>query len=64
MAEIVNLKRVKKAKARAAKDEQSAANRARFGTPKQLRELTKARSEKAAHDLEAGRLDDGRTPRK
>ncbi len=57
MAEIVNLKRVKKAKARAAKEDEAATNRARFGTPKHLRELTKARSEKAAADLEAGKLD-------
>jgi hypothetical protein len=64
MAEIVNLKRAKKAKARAAKEDEAAANRVRFGTPKQLRELTKARSEKAARDLDAGRLEDDGTPRK
>lgn len=64
MAELVNLKRAKKAKARAAKADNAAANRVQFGTPKHLRALTKARSEKSAHDLEAGKLDPGKSPRK
>jgi hypothetical protein len=60
MNEIVNLRRARKAKARAAAEEGAAVNRARFGTPKASRELTKARSEKAAHGLDSHRLDPGR----
>ena len=60
MAEIVNLRRVKKAKSRAAKADAAAANRVLHGTPKQLRALTKARSEKSARDLEAAKLDSGK----
>ena len=57
MAEIVNLRRAKKAKARAKADEEAAANRLFHGTPKASRDLTTARSQKAKHDFEAGRLD-------
>ncbi len=63
MAEIVNLRRAKKAKLRAAKEEDAVANRARFGTPKALRDLTKERSEKSARDLDAGKLEPGKNPR-
>jgi hypothetical protein len=59
MAEIVNLRRVKKAKARAEKSAQADANRARHGVAKPLRELAKARDEKAARDLEDHKLDEG-----
>jgi hypothetical protein len=59
MAEIVNLRRVKKAKARAEKSAQADANRARHGVAKPLRELAKARDEKAARDLEKHKLDEG-----
>jgi hypothetical protein len=58
MAEIVNLKRVKKAKARAEKDAQADANRAKHGTPKALRDLARAREEKAKENLEAHKLDE------
>jgi hypothetical protein len=57
MAEIVNLKRVKKAKARAEKSAQADANRAKHGTPKAVRDLAKARDEKAKGNLEAHKLD-------
>jgi hypothetical protein len=63
MAEMVNLRRAKKAKARAAAEDAAGVNRARYGTPKPLRKLTKARSEKAARDLEAGRLEPGKEPK-
>ena len=56
MSEIVNLRRARKAKARAEAEETAAANRARHGTPKAMRDLTKARSEKAAHALDSHRL--------
>jgi hypothetical protein len=59
MAEIVNLRRVKKAKARAEKSAEADANRARHGVAKPLRELAKARDEKAARDLEKHKLDEG-----
>ena len=39
MAEIVNFKRAKKAKARAQAGEKAAANRVTFGTPKVVRDL-------------------------
>jgi hypothetical protein len=45
-AEIINLKRVRKAKARAQKAEQAAQNRASFGQSK---------AERAAHEAEASR---------
>ncbi|HEX7726587.1 MAG TPA: DUF4169 family protein [Rhizomicrobium sp.] len=57
MAEIVNLRRVKKAKARAEKSAEADANRARHGVAKPLRELAKARDEKAMENLEAHKLD-------
>ena len=59
MAEIVNLRRVKKARARAENSAEADANRARHGVAKPLRELAKARDEKAARDLEKHKLDEG-----
>jgi hypothetical protein len=55
--EIVNLRRARKAKARAEKVKQSTENRARHGTPKSERRLAKARSEKERRDLEVVKLD-------
>ncbi len=57
MGDIVNLRRAKKAKARAETEEKAAANRAKFGTPKAERNLTKARTERSARDLDGVRLD-------
>jgi len=57
VTEIVNLRRARKAKARAQKEAQAASNRAKFGVTKVERELTKARSDKAAGDLENLALD-------
>ena len=57
MAEIVNLRRAKKQKARAAKDKDAAENRVRFGTPKSQEKVNSARSEKARTDLEGKKLD-------
>ena len=56
MDNVANLRRVRKAKARSQAEEVAAENRARFGTPKATRDLTKARSEKAAHALDSHRL--------
>ncbi len=57
MAEIVNLRRARKAKGRTEKDRAADANRAKFGTAKSERDLAKARVDKAGHDLDAQRLD-------
>ena len=60
MADIVNLRRARKEKARGAKAAKAAENRLLHGTPKAVRELTKARSEKADIALEAHRLKPGK----
>lgn len=57
MAEIINLNRAKKAKARAEKSAQADANRAKHGTPKAVRNLAKARKDKTARDVEGHKLD-------
>jgi hypothetical protein len=57
MAEIVNLKHAKKAKARAAAEEKAANNRVHFGTAKSTRDLAKARREKDAGKVESHKLD-------
>jgi hypothetical protein len=57
MAEIVNLRRAKKQKARAAKETEASLNRVAFGTPKSQEKVNSARSEKARTDLEGKKLD-------
>jgi hypothetical protein len=57
MGEIVNLRRVKKQKARAAKEKGAEVNRIRFGTPKSQEKVNSARSEKARAELEGKKLD-------
>jgi len=57
MGEIVNLRRAKKQKARAAKEKDASLNRVRFGTPKSEEKVTLARSEKERTDLEGKKLD-------
>ena len=57
MAEIVNLNRARKAKARAEKEESAAANRALHGTPKAVRNLAEARKDKAEKGLAGHRLE-------
>lgn len=57
MAEIVNLRQARKAKARDEKAKTANANRTLHGTPKRLRNLAKARSEKSARDLDAHKKD-------
>jgi len=53
MAEIVNLNRARKARARAEREAGAHENRARFGRPKSERDLAAARERLAAerHDL-------------
>jgi hypothetical protein len=59
MAEIINLRRARKARERTMREATAAANRIKSGTPKALRGLEKARSDKRDRDLESRRLDDG-----
>lgn len=56
MAEIVNLNRARKVKARAEKAKQADANRALHGTPKNLRKLSEARKDKAEQTLSGHHL--------
>lgn len=58
MAEIVNLRRARKNKARAAKATQAEANRVKHGIAKKVRDLAKARREKDEHVADAHELDD------
>lgn len=57
MAEIVNLKRVRKAKARAVDSAEAEANRIKHGIPKPVRDLARARDQKARRHVDAGKLD-------
>jgi hypothetical protein len=57
MAEMVNLRRARKAKARVEVALQADANRAKHGVPKRERDLVKTRAEKAANLIEAHKLD-------
>jgi len=57
MAEIVNLRQARKVKARDEKAKAADVNRTLHGTPKHLRNLAKARSEKAARELDAHKKD-------
>jgi hypothetical protein len=55
MAEIINLKRAKKAKARAEKEQHAAENRAKTLTPKASREIEKKSWEKILRDVEGNK---------
>jgi hypothetical protein len=57
MAEIINLNRARKAKAKAAKDKTAGANRVLHGTPKAVRNLAEARKDKADQGLTGHRLE-------
>ncbi len=57
MAEIVNLRRARKTKARAEKDKAAEANRVAHGTPKALRKLAEKQGEKAAQEHSGRKLD-------
>jgi Domain of unknown function (DUF4169) len=56
-AELINLRRARKARTRAEKAREAEANRVEHGTPKSAHDLAKARADKALHDLDAQRLD-------
>lgn len=58
MSKVINLNKVRKQRARAAKREQADQNAARHGRSKADRALDAARSDKALQDHEAHRRDD------
>jgi hypothetical protein len=58
MSEIVNLRRVRKEKARDVKEKEAANNRAKHGVAKPMHDLARARAKKSSSDLEAHKLDD------
>ena len=55
-AEIINLNRARKAKAKADKSKKAEQNRVLHGTPKRLHDLTKARAEKDQRDADGRKL--------
>ena len=57
MAQIVNLRRARKAAKRADREKGAAEQRAAHGTPKALRQEIEARRDKATLDLEAHRIE-------
>ena len=57
MAEIINLRRARKGKARAEKEKTAEANRIAHGTPKAVRKLEEARREQTKERLSAHRLE-------
>jgi hypothetical protein len=57
MIEIINLNRARKAKKRTEKEKTAEANRVLHGTPKALRNLQKARKDKADQGLSGHRLE-------
>jgi Domain of unknown function (DUF4169)/CcdB protein len=58
MADIINLRHVRKGKARAEKEARAAENRAKFGRTKEERRLGEAREHLAERRIEAHRRDD------
>ena len=56
MGEIVNLRRVKKTRARAEQAAQAEANRALHGTPQAVRRAARAEQARAANKLEGARI--------
>jgi len=57
MAEIINLRRARKAKTKAEKDKTAEANRVLHGTPKHLRNLAETRKDKADQALSGHKLE-------
>jgi len=57
MVEIINLRRARKAKAKAEKEKTAQSNRVLHGTPKSLRNLAQARKDKADEALSGHRLE-------
>ena len=59
MSEIINLNRARKAKERAEKEKTAETNRVLHGTPKALRNLQKARKDKADQGLSGHKMEKG-----
>jgi hypothetical protein len=57
MSEIVNLRQVKKRRARLEKEAEAAAKRTKFGRTKAERKQRAAEQAKAEHDLDGKKLD-------
>ena len=58
MSEIINLKRAKKKRERAAKEAEAAANREKHGQPKAERDAEEARENLRNRLLDANKMDD------
>lgn len=58
MAEIVNLRMARKAKARREASGQATENRARFGQTKASKQITRAEAERVQRNLDGAKLDD------
>jgi hypothetical protein len=56
MAEVINLRTVRKQAKRQKRDQTAQANRLAFGQPKHLRELQAAQQAKASRDLDRRRI--------
>ena len=61
MADLVNLNRARKAKARAEKDAQAAANRVKFGRTKGQKAADAAAAERAARAVDQARREEPET---
>ena len=59
MAEILNLRRARKAREKAQKEKTAEANRVLHGTPKHLRKLSDAKKNKAEQQLAGHKLEKG-----
>ena len=57
MAELINLRRARKAREKAEKEKTAEANRLLHGTPKHLRKLSEAQKDKAEQRLSEHRLE-------
>ena len=58
MAEIVNLRRARKAKARGEKEREAETNRVQHGVAKPVRDLAKARAEKEKRSIDSHRIEE------
>jgi hypothetical protein len=59
MADLVNLRRARKAKARAEAETTAEANRVKHGVAKRARNLAKAERDKLRRDTDSKKLDSG-----
>lgn len=58
MAEIVNLNKVRKARAKVEAEETAKTNRVRFGRTRQEKEAARRQEEKLSRDLDGKKLDE------